>query len=319
MISGSHYTLIEKAIYLLVKQAGSPSRLRELAQRFGLSEFHFHRLFLEWAGVTPKEFTQAITLERSKRLLGESRSLLSTAFDVGLSSTGRLHDLFVSLERMTPGEYKDQGKDLRIAWSMADTPFGSALFAGTKRGLCRLSFVPDAATAEQELNTHWPLSKKERNHKAVSEYVEEINRRMSGMAPSSRLGLLMKGSEIRIKVWQALLRIPSGCVVSYGEVARMAKHQAAVRAVASSVAQNPIAYLIPCHRVILANGIVGEYQWGSTRKLLMIGLERQRATGCGPTSNSGSRSATEEADGKHQKNQDSGPDRAERLSSNAPG
>ncbi len=274
MHTGSHFGLIEHAIELLSKQARSRPNFTSVARQLGVSEFHFHRLFVEYVGVTPKEFLQVNTLQHAKRLLRDSRSLLETSLETGLSGTSRLHDLFLSVECMTPGEYKALGRNLRIYWTVAETPFGPAQFAATDRGLCRLVFIRDRQDAAAELAAEWPASVLAEDADQLAPYVEEVRRRMRGLAPAARLGLLLKGSPLRVHVWQALLRIPTGEVSSYARLAAAVGRASAVRAVASGVAQNPVLYLIPCHRVIRGSGSFGEYRGGAARKAALLTAER---------------------------------------------
>ncbi|MBI3546395.1 MAG: methylated-DNA--[protein]-cysteine S-methyltransferase [Gammaproteobacteria bacterium] len=273
-VPSTNYARIERAIaYLLTRQNDQPS-LDEVARHVELSSFHFQRLFLSWAGVTPKEFLQAITIQRAKILLKNSASLLETSLQLGLSGTSRLHDLFLHVEKMTPGEYKLQAQGLTIHWTVAATPVGHALFAVTDRGVCHIAFVDDLADALTDLKENWPAAQLVESHRHVQPYAAEILRRMQGLTPQSRLGILMKGSDLRINVWLALLRVPAGSLLSYAQLAALSGHSSAVRAVASCVAQNSLAFLVPCHRVIRASGAFGEYRWGPQRKQALIGLEQ---------------------------------------------
>ena len=271
------YARIERAIAYLHERQDELPALDDVAKHVGLSPFHFQRQFVAWAGVTPKEFLQALTLQRAKRLLQQSNSLLDTSLEAGLSGPSRLHDLFLQVEKMTPGEYKAAARGLSIYWGIFDTPFGPALLAATERGLCRVAFADDVGVALAELEAAWPSSTLIESAGKVAPFAEEIVRRMNGLTPQSRLGLLLKGSDLRLKVWQALLRVPPGSLVSYSHLAEAIEQPSAVRAVASSVADNPIAFLIPCHRVIRSTGAHGEYHWGAGRKLALIGMEQSRA------------------------------------------
>mgnify|MGYP000901334396 CR=1 FL=1 len=270
------YQRIEKAISWLRDHAAEQPSLAEAAGVLGLSEFHFQRLFLEWAGVTPKEFVQVLTLRRAKALLDESKPLLDAAFAVGMSGPSRLHDLFVGIERMTPGDYKRAAAGMTIRWTLAPTRFGAALFAATDRGLCRIAFLDSKEAAMAELAAEWPGARHVEDARALAGFVEEVDRRMRGDAPRDRLGLLLRGSPLRLKVWEALLRVPRGAMISYTDLAAQAGEPRAVRAVASSVADNPIGYLVPCHRVIRATGAINEYRWGSARKAVILGCEQPR-------------------------------------------
>jgi AraC family transcriptional regulator, regulatory protein of adaptative response / methylated-DNA-[protein]-cysteine methyltransferase len=268
----SHFGKMEQAIRLLVNRSEDQPALVEVARELGMSVFHFHRLFVEFVGLTPKEFVQFITLTNAKALLRESNSLLTTAVSVGLSGPSRLHDLFLTVDHMTPGEFKNSSS-LQIHWALLDTVLGPALLATTPRGVCRFSFVQDAKQALMELRNNWPKATLLQDPAAVAEIRDEIDARLNGDAPKRRLGLLLKGSSLRLQVWRALIDVPSGFVIPYHTLAEKIGNPAAVRATASAVAANPVAILIPCHRVIRASGDFGRYQWGTERKLAMLARE----------------------------------------------
>ncbi len=268
----SHFGKMERAIRLLVSRSEDQPALAEVARALGMSEFHFHRLFVEFVGLTPKEFVQFITLTNAKALLRESNSLLTTAASVGLSGPSRLHDLFLTVDHMTPGEFKNSS-GLQIHWALVDTVLGSALLATTARGICRFSFVQDAKQALIELRNNWPEAALLHDPAAVAEIRDEINARLNGDSPKLRLGLLLKGSSLRLQIWRALIDVPSGLVIPYHSLAEKVGNPSAVRATASAVAANPVAILIPCHRVIRATGDFGRYQWGTERKLAMLARE----------------------------------------------
>jgi AraC family transcriptional regulator, regulatory protein of adaptative response / methylated-DNA-[protein]-cysteine methyltransferase len=268
----SHFGKMEWAIRLLVNRSADQPALVEVASELGMSEFHFHRLFVEFVGLTPKEFVQFITLTNAKTLLRESNSLLTTAVSVGLSGPSRLHDLFLTVDHMTPGEFKNSS-GLQIHWALVDTVLGSALLAATPRGICRFSFVQDAKQALTELRNNWPEATLTHDPAAVAEIRDEIDGRLSGEAPKRRLGLLLKGSPLRLQIWRALIEVPSGFVIPYHFLAEKIGNPLAVRATATAVASNPVAGLIPCHRVIRATGDFGRYQWGTERKLAMLARE----------------------------------------------
>lgn len=272
-LSTKAYTQIETALRYLAEHSGQQPSLTELAQATGVSEFHLHRQFVAWAGLTPKEFLQYLTAGRAKQLLAESHSVLETSLAVGLSGSSRLHDLMIDIESLTPGEYKAQALGIDIDWSLADTPFGTAVFAATRRGLCLISFVDNVADAEAELATRWPQARYRESPAALQPHVDELNRRMHGQSPQQRLGVMLCGSPLRLKVWSALMCLPYGKLASYTDVARVAGVPLAVRAVASAVGDNPIAWLIPCHRVIRATGALGEYRWGTQRKRVIAAYE----------------------------------------------
>jgi AraC family transcriptional regulator, regulatory protein of adaptative response / methylated-DNA-[protein]-cysteine methyltransferase len=268
----SHFARMEQAIGLLVNRSLDQPALSEVAKELGMSEFHFHRLFVEFVGLTPKEFLQFITLTSAKTLLRESNSLLATAISVGLSGPSRLHDLFLTVDHTTPGEFKNSS-GLQIHWGLVDTVLGSALLATTPRGICRFSFVPDAKQALTELRNNWPEATLIHDPNAVAEIRDEIDARLNGDAPKRRLGLLLKGTQLRLQVWRALIEVPSGYLIPYQFLAEKIGNPLAVRATASAVAMNPVAALIPCHRVIRATGDFGRYQWGTERKLAMLARE----------------------------------------------
>jgi AraC family transcriptional regulator, regulatory protein of adaptative response / methylated-DNA-[protein]-cysteine methyltransferase len=268
----SHFGKMERAIQLLVSRSEDQPALAEVARELGMSEFHFHRLFVEFVGLTPKEFVQFITLTNAKTLLRESNSLLSTALSVGLSGPSRLHDLFLNVDHMTPGEFKNSA-ELQIHWALVQTVLGSALLATTPRGICRFSFIQDAKHALSELRNNWPEAMLIHDPTAVAEIRDEIDARLNGEAPKRRLGLLLKGSPLRLQVWRALIEIPSGFLIPYHFLAEKIGNPLAVRATATAVATNPVATLIPCHRVIRATGDFGRYQWGTERKLAMLARE----------------------------------------------
>ncbi|HJW33744.1 MAG TPA: methylated-DNA--[protein]-cysteine S-methyltransferase [Holophagaceae bacterium] len=278
----SDYTRIEQAIRLLQARAQEQPSLAEVAAAIGLSEFHFQRLFQRWAGLSPKRFLQVLTLAEAKRMLAESRSLLDTSYEVGLSSPSRLHDLFLSLERMTPGEYKAQAAGLTIRWGVEETPFGPALFAALDRGLCGLSFLaeddPEAAFAQ--LRERWPEATLEASPTAIRPLAEAFAARMAGRTDQP-LALVLKGTPFQLRTWEALLRIPAGHALAYADVAKLTGSPGASRAVGSAVGANPIAGLIPCHRVIQGTGALGDYRWGAPRKAALLAVERGRVLEAG--------------------------------------
>ncbi len=266
------YQLIENAIHYLEEHYQKQPALAEVAAHVGLSEYHFQRLFSRWAGISPKRFVQYLTIQHAKQVLDESQSLLEATFAAGLSGPGRLHDLFVTHEAVTPGEYKARGAGLTIHYGFHATPFGEALVAETERGICGLSFVMGngrAATFEA-LSRAWPQARLVEDAVGTETAVGHI------FSPGERttpLPVYLKGTNFQIQVWMALLRVPTGALVTYGTLARAAGQEKAVRAVGTAVGHNPIAYLIPCHRVIQKSGDLGGYHWGVTRKKALIGWE----------------------------------------------
>lgn len=269
----SDFSRVERAIRYLDAHAAERPGLAELAGVVGLSEFHFHRLFHRWAGVTPKAFLQYATLARAKRLLRARRSLLDATLELGLSGTGRLHDLFLTLEAMTPGEFKACAAGMTLRWSLHETPFGEACFVATERGLCGLAFG-GRETAET-LRRQWPGARWQEDPDFTAPFARELRARMQGRAPAP-LSVLLKGTPFQLKVWEALLRVPEGTTTTYGALAEQAGSPGASRAVGSAMAANPIAYLIPCHRVIQASGALGGYFWGEARKRAMLAAEHAR-------------------------------------------
>jgi len=266
------YRRIEQAIQYLEKHASGQPELNEIASAVGLSEYHFQRTFSRWAGISPKRFLQFITKEGAKDLLAQSENLLDTTYGVGLSSLGRLHDLFVTTEAVTPGEYKSGGAGLTIRYGMHDTPFGKALIGATERGICHLGFVGNSeGDAIDALVADWQQAKMIEDHKATAPLVEPIfDLSQRGNAP---LRLHLRGTNFQLKVWEALLRIPPGAVTSYEGLAEQAGHPGASRAVGTALGRNPIAVLIPCHRVIRKLGEFGNYRYGTIRKKALLGWE----------------------------------------------
>lgn len=270
------YARIEQAIRYLAQHAHDQPRLEQVAARVGLSAYHFQRLFRRWAGVSPKRFLQYLTAERARVLLQSSRSVLDAAFDTGLSSSGRLHDLMIAIHAATPGEVKSQGDGLRIDYGIHASPFGECLIALTERGICALEFLsPLGRTrALARLKASWSAASFREQPSATQPIVQRLfARRSNARTP---LHLLVRGTNFQVKVWDALLRIPPGRVASYEDVARLLGAPRATRAVASAVARNPIGFLIPCHRVIRKTGAFGEYRWGATRKQALLAWEAAR-------------------------------------------
>lgn len=270
------YDRIQRAIEFLDRVHPRQPSLKELANHAGLSEFHFQRLFTRWAGVSPKRFMQFQTLAHAKELLRQSTNLLSTSWAVGLSGGSRLHDLFVSAEAVTPGSYKASGEGLEIRYGFHATPFGEALIATTELGICGLSFVVgERSAALEELQARWARADLVRDPKITAEYIESI----FGGGRETPIRLALKGTNFQLKVWEALLRVPSGAVTTYQDIAVSIGDAKASRAVGAAVGQNPIAYLIPCHRVIKKTGAFGDYHWGAARKHAMLGWEAARRFG----------------------------------------
>lgn len=268
----AQYHTIAKALAYLYEHQEEQPTLAAVARHVHLSPYHFQRLFTQWAGVSPKTFLQYLSIERAKGLLAY-HSTLRAAHKVGLSGTGRLHDLFMHIEGMTPGEYKRGGAGLTIAYTCGISPFGTYLVAATAKGVCNLFFYDGTAKhAIAQLRSYWPqarlVHKKVPLHAAVHTLLTTKKR--------TRILLHVRGTPFQLKVWQALLSIPEGSLASYQQVARDVKAVNASRAVGNAVAHNPVAYLIPCHRVIKTLGVIGSYHWGEARKLALIGTEAAR-------------------------------------------
>ena len=268
-----NFERIKKAIYYIGQQYKRQPSLEEVAGQVGLSPDHFQRIFTEWAGVSPKKFLQYISVGHAKKILKENQAtLFDTAFEVGLSGTGRLHDLFVSIEGMTPGEYKNGGGKLSIRYSYTGSPFGELLVASTDKGICYMAFADDREAVSGEMKTLFPNASYSQQTDPVQDKVLAFFRQ--DWSHPEQIKLHIKGTEFQLKVWEALLKIPKGELTTYGEIASLLKMPKACRAVGSAVGDNPVAFLIPCHRVIRSTGLFGEYHWGSDRKTAMIGWEK---------------------------------------------
>lgn len=273
MSSLQHYQRVAQAIEYLQQNFQHQPTLEDVAAHVHLSPAYFQRLFSEWAGTSPKKFLQYISVEHAKSILTRSaaHSLLEATYETGLSSGSRLHDLFIQIEGMTPAEYKNGGAGLKISYCFAETLFGRVLVASTQKGVCALSFVEQDEQALHELTAKFP-------HAEYVEQMDNMQQRalallMTQSNSLQQVKLHLKGSAFQLKVWESLLKIPTGQLASYGDVAAQIGQVKAARAVGSAVAQNPVAFLIPCHRVIQASGVLGNYHWGSTRKTAMIGWE----------------------------------------------
>ena len=275
------YDRIADALRFLDAHVQDQPELKDVAEHLHLSEYHFQRLFTRWVGISPKRYLQYLTKERAKQLLAESASVLDASLQSGLSGPGRLHDLFIHCEAVTPGEYKTEGEGITILYSFHPSPFGECLLARTDRGICNLIFLgagdreKSQAAAIQSLQGEWPRATLEEN----TEGTEAIQARLFAQPGTSEKGPLtlhLRGTNFQIKVWEALLGIPAGSVVAYGDLAVAVGMPAAARAVGNAVGANPIPVLIPCHRVIRKNGETGNYRYGSTRKKAMLTWELSR-------------------------------------------
>lgn len=270
------YERVARAIGYLRRNAAGQPDLAAAARHIHLSEHHFQRLFTRWAGVSPKRFLQYLTVEDAKARIATARGVLDVAGAVGLSGPGRLHDLFVTLEAMSPGEYKARGAGLAVRYGVHASPFGAALIATTARGVCGLHFVDDAAEGVERLRRDWPDAELCRDPAATAPVAERIFRPLSP-PPGRALALLVKGTNFQVKVWRALLELPFGSLATYGDVAARIGDAGSARAVGTAASANPIAWLIPCHRVIRESGALGGYRWGTERKAAMLGWEAAHA------------------------------------------
>ncbi|WP_413220638.1 methylated-DNA--[protein]-cysteine S-methyltransferase [Tritonibacter mobilis] len=267
-----HYGVIRRAIEV-IDADGADLSLEELAARMDMSSAHFQRIFSAWVGVSPKRYQQYLRLGHAKSLLREDLPLLETAHAVGLSGSGRLHDLFVRWEAMSPGEYARRGEGLTVRWGWFDSPFGLALAMGTEKGLCGLAFAAEvgAETALSDMRARWPKAAFVEDADALRPQVE------AAFARKGDTALHLMGAPLQIKVWEALLQIPEGEATTYGDIAEAIDNPRAVRAVGTAVGKNPLSWLIPCHRVLRKGGEMGGYHWGVPVKRAMLAFEAARA------------------------------------------
>jgi AraC family transcriptional regulator of adaptative response/methylated-DNA-[protein]-cysteine methyltransferase len=264
------YLRIEQAITYLENHYKDQPSLEETAANIGLSEYHFQRLFTRWAGVSPKRFLQFLTKEGAKELLNRSENLLDTTHQVGLSSLGRLHDLFVTTEAVSPGEYKSRGEGVTILYGLHASPFGKCLVAVTERGICHLGFTQTSeGDAIDNLVADWKNARMIEDRKSTAPLIEPI----FDLNARSKLNLDLRGTNFQLKVWEALLQIPAGTVTTYEGIAERIGQPAASRAVGTAIGHNPIAFLIPCHRVIRKAGEFGNYRYGAPRKKALLAYE----------------------------------------------
>ena len=267
-----NFNRIAEAIEYLTRNFKDQPDLDVVAKKVHLSPFHFQRLFTDWAGVSPKKFLQFLTIEYAKAILKEKQSsLFDAAFETGLSGTGRLHDLFIKIEGMTPGEYKNGGTELSINYSFAESPFGNLLVASTQKGICHMAFADDEQIALDHLKRQFP--------NAVYKQVVDLTQQNAlyifthDWSKLDQVKLHLKGTPFQLKVWETLLKIPVARLATYKTIAEKIDNPNALRAVGSAIGQNPVAFIIPCHRVIQSKGTFGNYHWGATRKTAMIGWE----------------------------------------------
>jgi AraC family transcriptional regulator, regulatory protein of adaptative response / methylated-DNA-[protein]-cysteine methyltransferase len=269
-----HYAVIARALKI-IDAAGPGLSLEGLAGQMGMSPAHFQRTFSAWVGVSPKKYQQYLTLDHARRLLADRHTVLTAALEAGLSGTGRLHDLFLSWEAMSPGDYARGGAGLTIRWGWFDSPFGPAIVMGTERGICGMGFAAEMGeeAAVQDLRQRWPKAAFVEDAAGLQPWVAQaFGAKAAGGTP-----LHLIGAPFQIKVWEALLRIPSGQVTTYSDIATAIGHPAAMRAVGTAVGRNPISFLIPCHRALRRDGGLGGYHWGLNTKRTMLAWEAARA------------------------------------------
>lgn len=267
-----NYQRIAEAIEYIKEHYKDQPSLDLIAESAHISSFHFQRIFTDWAGVSPKKFLQFISLQHAKEVLKKNDATVSDALEAtGLSSSSRLHDLFVRIEGMTPGEYKNGGKELTISYSFSETLFGNVIVASTTKGVCFMAFYETEENAFLDLQSYFPNAHFIQSREAYQESALKIfNKNKNDL---NQIKLHLKGTEFQLKVWDALLKIPTGNLTTYGSIAASIERPSASRAVGTAIGSNPIAFLIPCHRVIQASGNLGGYMWGTTRKTAMIGWE----------------------------------------------
>lgn len=265
-----HYSVIARAIDYIGDTTSTHPKLEDVSAAIGLSPTHFQRIFSKWVGVSPKRFQQYLTLNHAKSLLESRFTVLETTLETGLSSAGRLHDLFLTWEAMSPGEYAKKGDGLYISYGFFHSPFGEMLVMSTNRGICGMAFTdevgPEAALAD--MTSRWP--------KAIFKEAPDDIDIQSILSTDGSANLHLIGAPFQIKVWEALLTIPSGQVTTYSEIANRIGHKTAVRAVGTAVGRNPISWLIPCHRALRKSGGLGGYHWGLPVKRAMLGWESAR-------------------------------------------
>jgi AraC family transcriptional regulator of adaptative response/methylated-DNA-[protein]-cysteine methyltransferase len=271
--TGYHYQLMRRAIDLLDSEEGRSRTLEEIAAEMRMSPAHFQRIFSRWAGVSPKRYQQWLTLDHAKRLLAERHTTLETADAVGLSGSGRLHDLFVRWEAMSPGDFAKGGDGLEISWGWFDSPFGPALLMGTEKGICGIGFAAETGrdATMADLRSRWPRATFREDPAGLAPLAEQAFPRQGSNREPAQLFLM--GAPFQIKVWEALMAIPTGHVTTYSDIARAIGHPNAVRAVGTAVGRNPISWLIPCHRAMRKSGGLGGYHWGLPVKRTMLAWE----------------------------------------------
>jgi AraC family transcriptional regulator, regulatory protein of adaptative response / methylated-DNA-[protein]-cysteine methyltransferase len=269
------YSRIEKAIYFIEQNIKNQPSIKQMADYVNLSEFHFERMFTKWAGTSPQRFMRFLTKEYAKNLLTKSNDILQTTLDLGLSSTSRLHDLFVTFEAMSPGEYKKKGLGLVINYGFHETPFGTCALFLTEKGILEMSFIENGTKIDEivRLKNEFPQAEFIENEAVTAEIITHV---FEYSANENPIHLLLRGTNFQIKVWEALLKINTGQLACYEDIATEIGQISAQRAVGSAIGANHIAYIIPCHRVIQKVGTSGNYRWGSVRKRAMIGWEASK-------------------------------------------
>lgn len=276
ILNREDYDRIAQAIAFMRNHHLSQPDLATVAQQVHLSEYHFQRLFTRWAGISPKRFLQYLTIEYAKSKIQETKSLLDLSIDAGLSSPGRLHDLFVTLAAMSPGEFKGGGAGLQVRYGVHDTLFGSALIATTDRGICNFQFLDQDTDVESVLRGEWSQAELIHDPSTTAAIRDRIFASLSSDLDRP-LVLLVKGTNFQIQVWKALLNVPFAGMTTYQQIATAIGRPTASRAVGNAVGSNPIGYLIPCHRVLRESGALGGYRWGIDRKTAILGWEAGRA------------------------------------------
>ena len=277
MDSQQHYQLIAQALHWLFQNQQDQPSLEDLAQHVGLSPHYLQRLFQEWVGVSPKQFLKYLTKAQAMERLKQGQTVLDSAISSGLSGPGRLHDLLITTQAMTPGEAKRKGRDVEVSYGYGMTPFGEALLAWTERGICFLGFCYEEGRqhSRDHFNEQWPDAK-------LTENIPEATRKLSEVFNESepqQLKIWLRGSPFQLRVWEALLELPTGTHCTYGQLASFAGNANASRATGSAIGRNPVSWLIPCHRVINSLGTVGGYRWGTNTKRAMIGYEAVKSVG----------------------------------------
>ncbi len=266
-----NYERIEQAIHFIRKSFKTQPSLEDIAEAVHVSPFHFQRMFTDWAGVSPKKFMQYISLDHAKTLLKGRMTLMDTAYETGLSGTSRLHDLFINIEGMTPGEYKNGGTNLTINYCFAESPFGKLIVASTHKGVCHMFFEDNEDKALNDLKARFPAAS---FHQITDKFQQDaLFIFQKDWKQLDQIKLHLAGTPFQLKVWESLLKIPMGRLSTYGDIAQSIDKPKAARAVGSAIGSNPVAFLIPCHRVIQNSGKIGGYMWGPDKKTAIIGWE----------------------------------------------